>query len=69
MSSATLADLSRVDGKAELIAGRIVHLMPTGHRLNAIAGEIFVSLKNHTRVSNRDVAYTDNGMLVDDVFA
>lgn len=59
-SSATLADLSRVDGKAELIAGRIVPLMPTGHRPNAIAGEIFVSLKNHTRESGRGVAYTDN---------
>jgi Uma2 family endonuclease len=59
-SSATLADLSRVDGKAELIAGRIVHIMPAGHRPNAIAGEIFVSLKNHTRESGRGVAYTDN---------
>ena len=58
--TATLADLSRVDGKAELIDGRIVHLMPTGHRPNAIAGEIFVSLKNHARATGKGVAYTDN---------
>ncbi len=28
----TLDDLLRVDGKAELIGGRIVHQMPVGHR-------------------------------------
>jgi Uma2 family endonuclease len=58
--AASLADLSRVEGKAELIAGRIVPLMPTGHRPNAIAGEIFVSLKDYVRASCRGVAYTDN---------
>jgi Uma2 family endonuclease len=58
--AATIRDLARVEGKAELIAGRIVHLMPNGHRPNAIAGEIFVSLKNHTRATGRGVAYTDN---------
>jgi Uma2 family endonuclease len=58
--AATLADLYRVEGKAELIGGRIVHLMPTGHRPNSIVGEIFVSLKNHTRTTGRGLAYTDN---------
>ncbi|MEO6809906.1 MAG: Uma2 family endonuclease [Isosphaeraceae bacterium] len=59
-SAATLGALARVEGKAELIAGRIVHLMPTGHRPNTIAGEIFVSLKNHARTIGRGVAYTGN---------
>ena len=58
--AATLDDLRRVEGKAELIAGRIVHSMPTGHRPNRIAGEIFVSLKNQARATGRGVAYTDN---------
>jgi Uma2 family endonuclease len=58
--AATLDDLRGVEGKAELIAGRIVHLMPTGDRPNRIAGEIFVSLKNHARATGRGVAYTDN---------
>jgi Uma2 family endonuclease len=58
--AATLDDLRGVEGKAELIGGRIVHLMPTGDRPNRIAGEIFVSLKNHARVTGRGVAYTDN---------
>lgn len=57
---ATLADLARVPGKAELIGGRIVELMPTGHRPNLVAGEIFVSLKNHARATGRGVAFTDN---------
>jgi Uma2 family endonuclease len=59
-SGVTLDDLSRVEGKAELIAGRIVHLLPTGHRPNSIAGEIFVGLKNHTRATGRGLAYTHN---------
>jgi hypothetical protein len=58
--SATIADLYCATGKAELIAGRIVHLMPTGYRPNAIAGEIFVSLKNHVRTTGRGVARTDD---------
>jgi Uma2 family endonuclease len=57
---ATLADLARTPGKAELIGGRIVHFMPTGHRPNQIAGEIFVGLKNYARATGRGVAYTDN---------
>ncbi len=57
---ATLGDLAQVPGKAELIGGRIVELMPTGHRPNLVAGEIFVSLKNHARATGRGVAFTDN---------
>ncbi len=57
---ATLDDLHRFEGKAELIAGRIVPLMPTGHRPNAIAGEIFISLRMHARASGQGVAHTDN---------
>lgn len=60
VARATLADLARTPGKAELIGGRIVHLMPTGHRPNQIAGDIFVSLKNYARATGRGVAYIDN---------
>ena len=59
-TAATLDDLYRTKGKAELIAGRIVHLMATGHRPNRIAGEIFVGLKNYAKTTGRGVAYTDN---------
>jgi Uma2 family endonuclease len=57
---ATLDDLYRVDGKAELIAGRIVHFMATGHRPNVIAGRIFRRLADFADAAGRGVAYTDN---------
>src|SRR4051812_2176506 len=60
LKRATLEDLARVPGKAELIAGRIDLLMPTGHRPNRIAGEISFSLEIQTRATGRGVAYTDN---------
>lgn len=41
---ATLDDLLKVDGKAELIGGRIVHFMASGHRPNKTAGRIYRSL-------------------------
>jgi hypothetical protein len=36
-TAATLDDLYRVEGKAELIDGRIVPLMATGRRPNRVA--------------------------------
>ena len=59
-TAATLDDLARIDGKAELIAGRIVRFMPTGHLPSQIAGEIFASLREHVRSTGRGIAYTDN---------
>ncbi len=56
---ATFADLHRVEGKAELIAGRIVRYMATGHRPSEIAGEIFVSLRAHIRDTGHGKAFTD----------
>ena len=58
--AATLDDLYRVEGKAELIAGRIVLLMPTGHRPSQVAFRISRSLDDHAGASGRGVAYTDN---------
>lgn len=58
--SATIDDLYRAEGKAELIDGKIVHFMPTGYRPNQIAGEIFVSLKIYSRAVGRGTVYTDN---------
>ena len=55
---ATLDDLYRVEGKAELIGGRIVPL-PTGHLPGVVAGEIFVNLRLYARAAARGVAYPD----------
>ena len=57
---ATLADLARTKGKAELIGGRIVHLMATGHRPSRMAAHIFKSLGDHTGAIGQGVASTGN---------
>src|SRR6476469_5080291 len=59
-AAATIEDLSRVDGKAELIGGRIVPLMPTGRRPNRIAFRIAKSLDDHAEATRQGEAYTDN---------
>src|SRR4029077_8307035 len=56
---ATLDDLYRVDGKAELINGRIVTFMASGDLPSAVAGEIFVSLRAYAKATGRGVAYGD----------
>lgn len=57
---ATLDDLAKVDGKAELIDGRIIHFMPTGRRPNRVAGNIYVSLRLFERHFGAGETYTDN---------
>jgi Uma2 family endonuclease len=58
--NATLADLAKVEGKAELIAGRIVPLMATGRRPNRVAARIFRSLDDFAEARGTGEAYTDN---------
>lgn len=55
---ATIDDFYRHDGKAELIAGRIVPLMPTGRRRNRVAGRIVRSLDDHADETAHGEAYT-----------
>src|SRR5438105_1537143 len=57
---ATLDDLYRTPEKAELIGGRIVRFLATGHRPNRVAGRIFRSLDDYADKAHRGVAYTDN---------
>jgi Uma2 family endonuclease len=57
---ATVADLVLHDGKAEIVAGRIVEIMPTGVRPNEVAGNIYVSLRAHSHTSKKGKAFTDN---------
>ncbi len=58
--AATLDDLAKVDGKAELIAGRIVHLMASGRKPNRVASRIFRSLDDHAEATGLGEVYTDN---------
>src|SRR4051794_26595580 len=59
-AAATLDDLYRVEGKAELIGGRIVHVMPTGFRPGRVAARIFRALDDHAEATGRGVALPDN---------
>src|SRR5437867_315859 len=56
---ATLDDLYREEGKAELIGGRIVRYMASGQLPSEVAGEIFVSLRQHARATKLGKAYAD----------
>ncbi|QEH34651.1 hypothetical protein OJF2_31920 [Aquisphaera giovannonii] len=58
--AATIEDLARVEGKAELIGGRIVRFIPTGYRPGRIAARIFRSLDDHAEATGRGVAIPDN---------
>jgi Uma2 family endonuclease len=59
-SRATIDDLYRVEGKAELINGRIVRFMPTGFLPSAVAAEIFIYLRAYAKQTGVGVAHTDN---------
>ncbi len=59
-SRATKDDLYGVHGKAELVGGRIVHLMPTGVRPSEIASNIYVSLRNYVQQTKKGRAFNDN---------
>ncbi len=57
---ATLEDLYRTPGKAELIGGRIVHLMATGRKPHRVAFRITRSLDDHAAHVGKGEAYADN---------
>jgi Uma2 family endonuclease len=57
---ATLDDLYRTPGKAELIGGRIVSLMSTGVRPSEVASNIYVSLRSFCKQQGRGRAFNDN---------
>jgi Uma2 family endonuclease len=59
-TEATIEDLYKVEGKAELVDGEIVHMSPTGGRPNRVAGEIFVSLRDYERRTKSGYAVSDN---------
>jgi len=59
-SRATLDDLYRVKGKAELVGGRIVTEMATGIRPSDVAANIYVSLRAYSRTTGPGRAYTDS---------
>src|SRR5437588_550572 len=57
---ATIEDLYRVPGKAEIVNGEIVLMSPTGAAPNYAASEIFVSLREYSKRTKRGYAISDN---------
>jgi len=57
---ATIADLYKVEGKAELVHGEIVLMSPTGGVPGRAGGEIYVSLRQHERQYGGGYAFPDN---------
>jgi Uma2 family endonuclease len=63
-TNATVDDLYKVPGKAELVNGEIVLMAPTGDLPNRVAGLIFASLLAYTRRTRTGLAYTDNAAFI-----
>ena len=57
---ATIEDLYRVPGKAEIVDGEIVQISPTGLAPSYAASEIFASLREYSRLKKTGIAVTDN---------
>ena len=56
---ATLEDLYKVEGKAELVNGEIVHMPPSGDEPSSAGFEIAANLKDYARRIGRGRAYPD----------
>lgn len=57
---ASIDDLSRVEGKAEIVDGEVVRMSPTGAAPGYAGDEIFVSLREYARRTGRGRAVGDN---------
>jgi Uma2 family endonuclease len=63
---ATVADLYRIDGKAELVNGRVIREPPTGYGPSRGSSDIYLSLRQYERDFGGGVAIADNcAFLVD----
>lgn len=61
---ATIEDLYKVGGKAELVNGEIVEMSPTGGLPNHAAREITMSLREHEKRIKKGYAAADNAAFV-----
>ncbi|MBA3438856.1 MAG: Uma2 family endonuclease, partial [Pyrinomonadaceae bacterium] len=57
---ATIDDLFRVAGKAELVDGEIVRMSPTGGMPGYAGDEVFASLREHAKQTKSGLAIGDN---------
>ena len=63
-TEATIEDLYKIEGKAEIVNGEIVLMPPTGFLPSRASGEIFVSLRAYARRVGRGYAIPDNAAFI-----
>jgi len=61
---ATIEDLYKIEGKAELVNGEIVHMSPAGGLLHYAAQQITIALSFYQKATGRGVAIGDNTAFV-----
>lgn len=59
-TEATIEDLYKVDGKAELVDGEIFHMSPTGGRPSLAARQVLFSLYGYEKETGSGYAVPDN---------
>ena len=64
---ATIEDLYKIEGKAELVNGEIVQMSPTGGFPNYGAGQIFISLDDYAKRTKSGHAVSDNAAFTVDL--
>ncbi|GAC1446686.1 MAG: hypothetical protein NVSMB56_07720 [Pyrinomonadaceae bacterium] len=57
---ATIEDLYRVEGKAEIVNGEMIYMSPTGFTPSYAASEVFVSLRAYAKRTKSGHAVNDN---------
>ncbi|HET9494947.1 MAG TPA: Uma2 family endonuclease [Chloroflexia bacterium] len=66
-TQATIEDLYKVEGKAELVDGEIVRMAPTGGTPGYAGDEIFASLREYARRTGKGIAVGDNKAFIVDL--
>ena len=59
-TEATIEDLYKIEGKAELVNGEIELMSPTGYEPGYAGDEIFASLREHSKRTKTGIAVGDN---------
>ena len=67
VKEATIEDLYKVEGKAEIVDGKFVHMPPTGDDPGRASGSVYISLRQHERQSQAGRAVPDNVAFVVDL--
>ncbi len=60
VKQATIEDLYEVEGKAEIVEGRVAHMPPTGDDPGRASGSVYISLRQHERHAKSGRAVGDN---------